>query len=409
VAATLTVFFAFSTLRRYVGEPRAFVAALLLPVSFLWLEKTPSAEIDMLQVAWVTASLFSFLRAFEARESGFRRSALRWWTIALLCVAGGFLTKWTAPAFFYLAIVPFLAWQRRAGWLVGWDHLLAAGIAGAVCVAWAALVANEVGWNLLRETVFQEAAQRFAPRTAGKPYPWVESIAFPAVVLVASLPWSLPALAALRPQFQRTRVTPERRVLQLFHCWAWPNLVFWSLPAQHNVRYVLPISPAITLLGVLVVHAWIEAKWRNPLVRKQLIAAILVAWVAVKVVHVEVISPKRVAHRNARETGTHLAALVPEGQILYLCRLKDEGILFYYERPACRLESLIEAPSQCVYVLVLDSEWAECRMRAEHVAELRDQQQAPIHLIRLHPANEGQTGWPALPIPIRPASSASAP
>jgi 4-amino-4-deoxy-L-arabinose transferase-like glycosyltransferase len=410
VAATLTVLFAFATLRRFLGERRAFVAALLLPVSLLWLDKVPSAEIDILQLAWVSAALLSYLRAYEAREADRPRLATCWWIAALLCVTGGFLTKWTAPAFFYLAVGPFLLWRGRLRWLVGRDHLLAVVIAVGLCAAWAYLVSAQVGWETLSETVKQEAAQRFAPKAAGKPYPWAESLAFPAVVLGASLPWAIPALFALRPSFLRRSDGRERTLVQLLHCWVWPNLLFWSLPAQHHVRYVLPVAPAITLLGVIVLSRWTSGltdsgrRFTRP--RVGMIVAVL-AWAAVKVVFVEAVVPERTAGRNARTTGEQLARLVPAGEILYLCRLKDEGVLFYYGRPARRLTRIEVPAGTAVYVLMLDVEWDGhgFRGRPEYIAQLRDQQQAPFHLVRLHGPPEDD-GWPP---PTLPTSSPSAP
>lgn len=409
VVATGTVLFAFATLRRFLGDGRAFAAALLLPVSVLWLDKVPSAEIDILQLAWVSAALFSFLRAHEAKESG--RGAFGWWVTTLLCVTGGFLTKWTAPAFFYLTVGPFLLWRGRLRWLVGRDHLLAVGIAVGLCATWASFVSAEVGWDVLSDTVRQEAAQRFAPRSAGKPYPWTESLSFPAIVLGACLPWSIPALIALRPRFHRTLPEGERPLVQLLHCWAWPNLVFWTLPTQHNVRYVLPIAPAITLLGVIAIAHWIgrrgAAGRRVVSARSALIATILI-WAVVKVVFTDAIVPARTAGRNAQRTGEHLARLVPPGEILYLCRLKDEGVLFYCGRPARRLAGIKRPAGDSVYVLMLDAEWTAERAggRIEYVAELRDQQQAPIHLVRLHgPPEDHECPLHRTP----PTSSPSAP
>src|SRR5207248_11048916 len=123
-----------------VGRLGGLVAGLLAPVGFMWLDKATSAEIDTLQVAWVTASVLFLLRALEETDKETRRPgdkepeilALRvlvgansvkhlnatatppvsrsprlpvslspglsgrWWLAALLCVAGGFLTTWTA-------------------------------------------------------------------------------------------------------------------------------------------------------------------------------------------------------------------------------------------------------------------------------------------------------------------------
>src|SRR5262249_40107887 len=76
MAATLTVFLFYASFRRCLGRRAGFVAALILPLSVAWLDKAPSAEIDMLQAAWVSAALLAFLRALEAEEDGGR--AGRW-------------------------------------------------------------------------------------------------------------------------------------------------------------------------------------------------------------------------------------------------------------------------------------------------------------------------------------------
>src|SRR5262245_22138565 len=118
-AATVLLFFAF--FRRLLGGAGGLIAAAILPVSVMWLDKVPAAEIDILQVAWVTAAILGFLRAVECPDVGARsvsegetapsltlRAPTWWWVAALLCVAGGFLTKWTAPAFFYATVIPLL-------------------------------------------------------------------------------------------------------------------------------------------------------------------------------------------------------------------------------------------------------------------------------------------------------------
>lgn len=374
----------------------------------LWLDKVPSAEIDMLQLAWVSFAILCLHQAVKINEET-GRSGWAWWFAALLCVAGGFLTKWTAPAFFYLAAIPFLCVRGHWRSLFAWPHLAACGVAIGLCSIWALLVANEVGWSTLFETVYREGAQRFAPKARGKPYPWLESLTFPAVLLAANLPWAIPALWSLRPSFVRSLPDPERCLVQLLHCWAWPNLIFWSLPAQHNVRYVLPICPAITLLGVMVLlrSGWNPVAHVSNLSRDRLraIVAILFIWIVLKVTFVEFIVPSRTANRNARETGQHLLTLVPEGEILYLCKLKDEGVLFYYTRPARRF-AMNDRPIG--YAILLDEEWKSLDpWRFEYISELRDQQQVPIHLVRFHPAKKESRGWQQAPTP--PMSSASPP
>src|SRR5262249_35719679 len=275
-------------------------------------------------------------------------------------------------------------WRDRWRWLFGRDHLIAAAIAVLLCAAWAAAVASQVGWDTLSDTVAREASQRFAPKANGKPYPWAQSLAFPGIVLAAHLPWSIPALFALRPTFLRGLDEKSRLLVQLLHCWAWPNLLFWSLPAQHNVRYILPICPAITLLGVIVVLHWVEyagTSIRRLASPRTALVSVLLAWIVVKIVFVEAVVRDRTSNRNARETGEEIARLVPPGEILYLCRLKDEGVLFYYARPARRFDPFAIPRGTAIYALLLDAEWDghEFRGRPEYIAELRDQQHAPIH------------------------------
>src|SRR5205085_5054924 len=71
---------------------------------------------------------------------------LLWWFAALACVAGGLFTKWTAPAFFYLTVVPFLALQGRLKLLLSPAHLAGAGLVAALAVGWLALAGHVAGW-----------------------------------------------------------------------------------------------------------------------------------------------------------------------------------------------------------------------------------------------------------------------
>src|SRR5205823_14858355 len=74
---------------------------------------------------------------------------------------------------------------------------------------------------------------------------------FPLLVIAAHLPLSLFALLTLRPGFSCRWDDRGKRLLQLLHCWTWPSLLFWALVPNHNVRYVLPISPGLMGLGMM--------------------------------------------------------------------------------------------------------------------------------------------------------------
>lgn len=375
LAATATVFLFFWYFARQLGCRAGLIAALLLPASVMWLDKAPLAEIDMLHVAWVSAAILFFLRALEAEETGNAeretrnrgdRSALIWWLAALLCVAGGVLTKWTAPTFFYLTVLAVLGRRRRLKLLLGWRHLVSAAAAAAVCLAWAAAATQRVGLETLVETVGREALARLVPDRYGRAYPWWEVPVYPVVIFVANLPWSAVALLTLWPRFARLWDERGRRLLEALHCWLWPNVCLWSLVSEHAPRHGFPMYPAIAGLAALVWIAWLDGRLTWPLRRLKpasVFVGLLVVWLSVKLAFVQVVPAARNARRAPRAKGEQLARLVPEGRTLYTFGIKDrdEALLYYYGRPVRRLpgREALPASGRPVYCLLLEREWRE--------------------------------------------------
>ena len=93
--------------------------------------------------------------------------------------------------------------------------------------------------------------------------------------------------------------------------------------------------------------------------------------------------PDREEGRSPRATAAQIAALVPEGETLYLCDLKDEGILFYYGRPARRVDHLrdLTGMGRPVYCVLTEAEW-KARSGAA-LLWLRDEQARPMVLARM--------------------------
>lgn len=385
LAATFVVFVTYLVFARYLGRRAGLVAAGILPASFLWLNRVPSAEIDLVQLGWVTGAMFAFLRALEAAEQGGR--SWPWWQAALVCVAGGTLTKWTAPAFFYVTIVPLLWWRGRLRLLLSGGHIAACAVGGALCLTWAWAVAAQVGWVVFRDTVLREALQRLSPAHHPRAYPWHEIITFPLGFLAANLPWSAFALLTLRRGFMDLWDEQQKKLLQLLHCWAWTNLVFWALVPGHRARHVLPAQPALAGLAALVWAAWLSGRLRWPALRLRptgALVALLALWLGVKLAHVHWYLPSQCKGPDPQGKGAQLAAGVPPGEQLYLFGVKDEGILFYSGLAARRLSSASELPREAAtcYCLLTAHEWQRWPRRAEIVRALKDEQDAPLFLVR---------------------------
>ncbi len=309
LAGTALVLLMYWYVGRQVGRLGGLVAAAVMPCTFLWLDKASAAEIDMLQVAWVGAALLFFFRATEAdaatkedagtrghgdaeKEAGVIESEVPasprpraaasfcWWLLSLLCVAGGVLTKWTAPVFFYASVIPFLLWRRQLRMLFAWQHMLAAAIAASFCLAWVGAVIHQVGWHVFYETVRAEALPRISPaHHVGNHEPVmgqvVETALHPLKLLAVNLPWSGFALLTLLPGFLGLWDERGRRLVQAFHCWAWPNLIVWSLLPDHATRHAFPLFPGITGLAAMIWLAFLSNRLPDRLRRLHVGLAVL--------------------------------------------------------------------------------------------------------------------------------------
>ena len=315
-----------------------------------------------------------------------------WWLAALLCVAGGVLTKWTAPAFFYATAIPLLWWRGQLRLLLGWRHILAAGLGASICFAWIGAAVAMEGWDVFYQTVRREALQRMVPDYAPATDAWYVFVGHPFRLWLTNLPWSLVALIACWPGFGRLLDQRGRLVWQAAHCWIWPNMVIWSLMLDHKARHSFPLFPGFACLAALVWLAWLDGRLKFPwrVQPKRILTIAVVCWLAVKLVFVQMDAGRHVS-RDPKGKAAIVAALVPFDCILYLFHLKDEGIMFYYGRPVYRLPNPADLPvfSEPLYCILTAEEWTHWRQLSPRPAEaltaadFKDEQGAPIVLVRV--------------------------
>lgn len=398
--------------RRCLGARAGVLAALIVPCGIFWLEKVPSAEIDALQVFWVVGAILFFIRAVEAEEE--RLPSLRWWLLSALGLAGGTLTKWTAPVFLYGMAVPFL-WQRgMLRLLFSRGHVYLVLLASCLVSGWIAAAIYQSSAEAFWNAVIAEAAPRLLPGANPKPYPWLETLFHPLVVLAAMLPWSLGLFWSTRhagiaeDNGYRGRT---RRVYQALHCWLWPCLLFWTIHPDHTLRNRAPLFPALAgfgVLGYLQLEKWWANRtgptrqrgimasiadasgWCNRLAPRNVLIAFLMVWTALKVVHVEVVLPRRAADRRVAEKASFLLRHLPSDAVIYLFRIKDECLFFYLNRPALRLASPdnlanTQGPIFCILTVEEWQNWNGCHP-SRMIAQTEDGQGAPIFLVQVFPS-----------------------
>jgi hypothetical protein len=250
-------------------------------------------------------------------------------------------------------------------------------------LGWLSAAVAEVGWEVVRDQIGREALNRIAPGHNGKVYPWAATLTYPLHVWAAHLPISGLALVGMLRPPKAHGLQPLGLTCQALHCWLWPNLLFWSVLPEHSARNTFPLAPAFAGFAALGVLRLLES--RPKLIGRALIG-LAVAWVIVKLTFVHAIIPARTAGRGAEATGRQLAATVPADETLYLFRLKDEGVLFYYGRPVRRLADPRQLPvtDRPRYCILNESELRRDEFQqSEAVAHLRDAQGDPITLVRL--------------------------
>jgi hypothetical protein len=242
---------------------------------------------------------------------------------------------------------------------------------------------------------------RLLPSHHPKPYPWRESIVQPIKILGMNLPWSAIALCTLAPSFSKIWDDQQRRSLLAFHCWVWPNLIFWSIIPEHAFRHSFPLFPGISgLAGMVCIAAiwkglpdrrWsrIISFWNLRIGPARSLICIIALWILFKLALVHAVIPRRDAYRQTKIKGEAIASMVPTGNDLYLSDLKDEGLMFYYGRQVRRCPEWDRLPSSALpaYCILDKVEWNNWKWSGGTtlLAQLRDAQDAPIFLIRLDP------------------------
>jgi hypothetical protein len=128
-----------------------------------------------------------------------------------------------------------------------------------------AAVVSRVGWDTFAQTVWVEAAPRLFPthhtgnHTPSQPH-LVETLTHPLKLLLANLPFSACALVTVAPGFLRLWDERGRRLVQGFHCWAWPNLLLWTILPDHATRHSFPLFPGLVALGAMTWVAFVTGR-----------------------------------------------------------------------------------------------------------------------------------------------------
>lgn len=194
---------------------------------------------DLLMMATVLIALIGLVRAARGTPSA--------WGLFAVGVGLGLLAKGPA-VFLYLMPCALLAkwWARRAPIAIGWRwywHLLLATLLGiAIALIWAIPAIEQGGEEYRQMILWGQTTGRMARAFAhARPWWW-----YLPLLPVMFLPWTLwlPLWRQI-PTIWRNTGLAER------FCVAWfaPGLLAFSLISGKQIHYLVPLFPALALLG----------------------------------------------------------------------------------------------------------------------------------------------------------------
>lgn len=226
--------------RRLWGPEAAIRTAALLPSMLLFLIMGQLLTLDMSLTAYMTAALAAFLAAQSAGPRSERLLMLAAWAATAL----GVLTKGpVAAAVPGAVLVLYSLWSRDFS---PWRRLHAApGIAlfAAIALPWYVVAARRVPGFLGFFFIHEHLARYLTPSAHRQQVFWY----FVPVLLLGSIPWTLPAFRALCRGWRRRAAGFDPGLF--LRLWVLFVLGFFSVSDSKLIPYVLPALPALALLA----------------------------------------------------------------------------------------------------------------------------------------------------------------
>ena len=259
VAGLVLAIATYASARRWYDEATGLLAGVIIATSFGYVAVARQALPDLMLACFITLGTWAALVALVApRPAGPDPHRRLWLLAAGAALAGGFLTKGPVgvalPAIVVGPLALWRCWSERASRPGGirvmprlaLDVSLLALVCLLLAAPWFAAMTATHGLAYLDRFFVDENVQRFVTDRYNTPRPFW----FYLPILVGGLlPWSPLMLVWWRPirrLAQRARrVQPVEVWLAV---WALAPLLFYSMSAGKQPRYILPILPPLAIL-----------------------------------------------------------------------------------------------------------------------------------------------------------------
>ena len=258
----------FAGARRWFDTPTGVLAGVITATSFGYVmmarQALPDLTLALLSTLTTWAALVAWLddppgASGRVQSTGKRRC---WLVVAAAAGAGAFLTKGpvgvAVPALIVLPLLGGEVWSGRSAWRArGSDVAIALLVFLALATPWFLSMTLVHGAGYLDRFFIEENLERFATARYNDPRPlWY----YLPIVLGGMLPWSpfmmlwLPAIGRF---VARPRQIPTTELRLIW--WALAPLLFFTVSAGKQPRYILPILPPLAILLARTIHRRLRA------------------------------------------------------------------------------------------------------------------------------------------------------
>lgn len=243
------------------AEAEAALGAAVAGVAFGTMELSWQVQIWLASDAPLLAGTsVALLGAWQGLNAAPGRSKLAGYALMHAGMLLGFFSKnfigWIIPG---LALLGFLAWERRWRELQRWELWAPLALQAAAILAWVTAVADHAdGARLLRIFFVDNLLGRFLPiagevtYTSHRNWPGKYLVELPYYLL----PWTLLALAAARRAWRAVREPgPARPAWRFALCIVLPNLALLSVSTTaRGVYFAPPLAGMAAMLGLWAVR-----------------------------------------------------------------------------------------------------------------------------------------------------------
>ncbi len=241
--------------KRIWGCKNGFWAGVVLIASPLFFLISRLCITDMLLTFFVSASFYLFFIEYTETNKSNKRRLFLYFLLGMVFLVKGHV----GIILFILVTIGFLLWIRDFQYLRRLWYFPGFLLFLAIICAWGIPFLVSLGAEQISTLLYQETFGQFVG-SFSHPEPFYY---FLPVFMIGFFPWSAFAFITFMYVFKKRKSMPieEKKQVYFFCSWTIITVIFFSISHSKLMTYILPISPAMALLTILLSRWETEGKF----------------------------------------------------------------------------------------------------------------------------------------------------